>query len=133
MSQLLPVIDPTTLSAFIFAEDKAFELYPTNKPPVCFRGFKVHEFTDDTMGSEECIYAMYITNRGTLIMSYVTVNYATYENSPDGDPTELKLKKFENLNDVWTFFKFIHPDYTNFLSACAKKLENPTLFWLKVE
>lgn len=108
---------------------KEYVLYPKGKPPVCFSGYVLHEH----MNNNECKYLMYMTSAGTLIMGYETINLDTLQCHPEEDPSELRLKKLNTLNDVWTFFPTVFDEYVAFLSECAKKLNVPNLFWLKFE
>lgn len=131
MSQKLPLLDFTEIGVFVFEQDKEFVIYPLNKPPVCFRGVKVlsyDAFSDET-GNMYGTYTLYLTVSGKLIAEYESNGYV------DGEERSgyRKVKKLETLNDVWTFLSYIDQYYIDFLSLCAKKLEQPTLFWLKVE
>lgn len=135
MSQQLPVINPLDLGLFIFECNKDFVFYPSNKPPVCFCGFEVHTFSDITNENspEPFEYAMFITNGGNLIMKYTHERFGICIEDLNVDPIQIKVKRFATFNDVWTFFKEIDNRYIDFLAECAKKLENPTMFWLNLD
>jgi len=131
MSQKLPLLDFTEIGVFVFEQDKEFVIYPLNKPPVCFRGFKVLSYDDVDVetGTYSGDYTMYLTVSGKLIVEFETAGYVEGEERSG----YRKARKLETLNDVWTFHSHIDQAYIDFLAECAKKLEQPTLFWLKVE